>query len=138
MVKQDLPFVNPCQLGLIPWLSCDAFSPREVQYYSLLAENSMQTSIISERYRGKGCFLKLTGLLLMAVYLVARIYFWRQVVWGGHSIAFDSKPKDRGSWPEGDRCPKNLLLLVSEKMKAAVMPVPSPLCTRTSSQWVGY
>lgn len=135
MLKQDLTFINTC---LIPSLSCDAFSTREVQHYFLLAENSMQTSTISERYNGKGYFLKLTGLLLVAVYLAARIYFWRQVVWGGHSIVFDSRPNDKGNWPEGDRCPKNLLLLVSEKMKVAMIPVPSPQCTRTPGQWAGY
>lgn len=137
MVKQELTFINPC---LILSLSCDAFSPspREVEYYSLQAEDSMQTSIISERYNGKGCFSKLTGLLLIAVYLAARICFWRQVVWGEHSIAFDSRPNDRESRSGGDRCPKNLLLLVSAMMKVAVMPVPSPLCARTPSQWAGY
>lgn len=44
-----------------------ASSPVEVQSYSLLAEKSMQTSIISGRHRDKGCFSKLSELLFMAV-----------------------------------------------------------------------
>lgn len=52
-------------------------------------------------------------------------------MWEGGGITFDGRPKDRGSWPGGSRGPKNLLVLVSEKMEVAVVSVPSPLCTRT-------
>lgn len=49
------------------WEFRHASSPAEVQSYFLLAEISMHMSIISGRHRDKGCFSKLTGLLLMAV-----------------------------------------------------------------------
>lgn len=43
----------------------------------------------------------------------------------GGGITFDGRPKDRGSWPGDSRGPKNLLVLVSEKMEVAVVSVPS-------------
>lgn len=45
-------------------------------------------------------------------------------MWGGGGIAFDGRPKDKGRWPGGGRGSKNLLVLVSEKMEFAVVPVP--------------
>lgn len=78
------PTVAAFSTGAEPkWEFRHASSPTEVQSYSLLAEKSMQTSMILGRHRDKGCFSKLTGLLLMA-----RIYFWRQAVQGGGGIAF--------------------------------------------------
>lgn len=61
------PTVVASSTAAVPkWEFRHASSPT-VQSYSLLAEKSMQTSIISGRHRNKCCFSKLTGLLLMAV-----------------------------------------------------------------------
>ena len=57
---------------------------------------------------------------------------------GGCGIAFGGRPKERGSWPGGGRGAKHLSVLVSEKMEVVVVPVPSPLRTRTpqSTGWL--
>lgn len=49
----------------------------------------------------------------------------------GGGVASVGRPKDRVRCPGGDRGAENLLVLVSENMDVAVVPVPSPLHTST-------